>query len=129
MPSSSQPTSYRASQTWSREDDETLLRARKQGLNWQPIAHKYFPDKTSNACRKRHERLQDRRNAEEYDTIKLEDLARAYMEVRKDMWAILAARLRENNWTLVEEKVGGIADTVLIRIIMLTIRTSVCQGD
>ncbi|KAF2192783.1 hypothetical protein K469DRAFT_717377 [Zopfia rhizophila CBS 207.26] len=93
----------RSSASWSAKDDETLIAARASGLNWNQIAPRYFPSKTPNACRKRHERLMERKNAEEWDGVKLETLAEAYMEVRQEMWTILAARVGEK-WTLVEQK-------------------------
>ncbi|KAF2270973.1 hypothetical protein CC78DRAFT_527935 [Lojkania enalia] len=90
--------------SWSTKDDETLIAARAQGLNWNQIAPKYFPSKSANACRKRHERLMERQNAEQWDGgIKLDVLAQAYMEVRREMWGILAARVNEK-WQLVEQK-------------------------
>ena len=48
--------------SWSPEHDELLMQARRQGLHWQRIASMYFPNKTANACRKRHERLMEKRN-------------------------------------------------------------------
>ena len=93
------------SSSWSTKDDETLIRARAQGLNWNQIGPKHFPSKTPNACRKRHERLMERQNAEQWDGVKLEVLAQAYMEMRQEMWSLLAARVGEK-WQLVEQKVG-----------------------
>lgn len=81
------------------------MAARSSGLNWQPIASKHFPTKTANACRKRHERLMERRNAEDWDGPKLETLAKEYMDVRKEMWSLLASRVGEK-WQLIEVKVG-----------------------
>lgn len=46
----------------------------------------------------------ERQNAEQWDGVKLDVLAQAYMEVRREMWSILAARVGEK-WTLVETKV------------------------
>ncbi|MCJ1298570.1 hypothetical protein MMC08_001360 [Hypocenomyce scalaris] len=89
---------------WNASDDDQLMLARAQGLNWQPIATTYFPSKTANACRKRHERLMERRNAENWDGIKVEELAKAYLEVREEMWKILASKVGEGKWTVVEEK-------------------------
>src|ERR1700679_2374455 len=60
-------TALRTSTQWSTKDDETLMTARASGLNWQPIASKYFPSKTANACRKRHERLMEHRNNEDLE--------------------------------------------------------------
>ncbi|KAH6877817.1 hypothetical protein BKA58DRAFT_397930 [Alternaria rosae] len=91
------------SSSWSARDDETLIQARAQGLNWNQIGPKHFPSKTPNACRKRHERLMERQNAEQWDGVKLDVLAQAYMEVRRDMWSMLAARVGEK-WQLVETK-------------------------
>jgi len=84
------------------------MSARASGLNWQPIASKYFPSKTANACRKRHERLMDRRNNEDWEGGKLELLANEYMNVRREMWSILMSRLGEK-WTMVEAKVNSLS--------------------
>lgn len=90
-----------ASPSWSPEKDELLMRARQQGLNWQPIATQHFPDKTANACRKRHERLMEQRN----NAVNATDAsARAYINVREQMWKLLADRVGEK-WQTVEAKV------------------------
>lgn len=91
---------------WSSKDDETLLQARASGLNWQPIANRHFPNKTANACRKRHERLMERRHVEDWDAQKLELLAQEYMAVRKEMWEVLASKVGER-WAVVEAKVSS----------------------
>lgn len=81
------------------------MHARQKGLNWQPIASKYFPNKTPNACRKRHERLMEKRNsADNWNGVKIEQLARAYVEVREEMWEVLAKSVGEK-WQDVEKKV------------------------
>ena len=93
------------SPSWSPQEDQILLRARQQNLGWPHISERYFPGKkTPNACRKRHERLKEWQNAEDWDGYKLEALAKTYMDVRKEMWTILGERLGEK-WALVEEKV------------------------
>lgn len=46
----------------------------------------------------------ERQNAEQWDGVKLDVLAQAYMDVRRDMWSLLAARVGEK-WQLVEQKV------------------------
>ncbi|EON63236.1 hypothetical protein W97_02463 [Coniosporium apollinis CBS 100218] len=96
--------STRVASTWTPQDDEVLMSARQSGMNWQPIATKHFPSKTANACRKRHERLMDRGKADEWNGVKLETLAKEYMNVRKEMWTILAERLGGEKWTMVEAK-------------------------
>ncbi|WPG98003.1 Hypothetical protein R9X50_00078600 [Acrodontium crateriforme] len=97
------PSVQRNAAIWGSEDDEVLLQARASGLNWQPIAEKYFPSKSANACRKRHERLIERRHVEDWDSRKLELLAQEYLACRKEMWEMLAARVGER-WAVVEAK-------------------------
>jgi hypothetical protein len=46
----------------------------------------------------------ERQNAEQWDGVKLNELAQAYMEVRREMWSLLASRVGEK-WQLVELKV------------------------
>ena len=104
-------TDRHASQSWPPENDRKLMEARQQGMNWQPIATKYFPDKTANACRKRHERLMEKRNnTETWEGVKMEDLAKAYSDLREEMWKILAERVGEK-WQTVEQKVPNPATT------------------
>ncbi|KLU83919.1 hypothetical protein MAPG_02968 [Magnaporthiopsis poae ATCC 64411] len=98
------PTQHRASSgAWSAEDDQALIRARAQGLNWGAIMSNHFPTKTANACRKRHERLMERKGADDWDAIKLERMAREYMNLRKQIWAPLAQATGEK-WNVVEQK-------------------------
>ncbi|KAF2965117.1 hypothetical protein GQX73_g8465 [Xylaria multiplex] len=92
-----------SSGAWSQQDDHNLLTARQQGLNWAQIQSTYFPNKSPNACRKRHERLLERRGADDWDTRKLERLAKEYMSMRKEIWQGLAARTGDK-WTVVEAK-------------------------
>ncbi|KAI0450584.1 hypothetical protein F5B21DRAFT_427272 [Xylaria acuta] len=92
-----------SSGAWSQQDDHNLLTARQQGLNWAQIQSTYFPNKSPNACRKRHERLLERRGADDWDARKLERLAKEYMSMRKEMWQGLAARTGEK-WIVVEAK-------------------------
>ncbi|KAK7514673.1 hypothetical protein IWZ03DRAFT_314270 [Phyllosticta citriasiana] len=103
QPASTTGGPSRSTAQWLKENDDRLMQARASGLNWQPIAARYFPNKTPNACRKRHERLMERRNAEGLDGFKLEMLAQEYMNVRKEMWSLLAERVGEK-WAVVEAK-------------------------
>ncbi|KAI9831422.1 MAG: hypothetical protein M1838_005723 [Thelocarpon superellum] len=97
------PSGQRASTAWTPQEDQTLLHARAQGLNWAPIQAAHFPTKTPNACRKRHERLIEKRNVDDWGGERFEDLARHYMEARRDMWSLLGARVGEK-WQIVESK-------------------------
>ena len=100
-----QPAQHRASSgAWGPQDDQQLLTARMQGLNWGQIQANYFPSKTPNACRKRHERLLERKGADDWDNLKLQRLAKEYMAMRKEIWSGLAARTGEK-WNVVEAKV------------------------
>lgn len=101
----------RVTSIWSPEDDDTLMSARASGMDWKTIAARHFPQKTSNACRKRHERLMERRNAEEWGGPKLETLSREYMAVRREMWSVLADRVGEK-WQVIEAKVSSGYDFV-----------------
>ena len=80
------PTDYspRVS-AWSTEDDRKLKAARAQGLNWGPIAAKYFPTMSANKCRIRHELLIERKQKVDSERNKLEDLATAHKEVRQEI--------------------------------------------
>ncbi|KAF6831321.1 myb family transcription factor [Colletotrichum musicola] len=103
-PVSVPPLQHRASSgAWTPQDDQQLLTARSQGLNWGQIQMAYFPNKTPNACRKRHERLMERKGADDWDNRKLERLAKEYMSMRKEIWSGLAARTGEK-WNVVEAK-------------------------
>ncbi|KAG6367829.1 hypothetical protein INS49_002024 [Diaporthe citri] len=104
VPTSSLPTQHRASSgAWNAGDDQTLLGARASGQNWAQIQQNYFPSKTPNACRKRHERLMERKGADDWDTRKLEKMAKEYMALRKEIWAPLALKTGEK-WNVVEQK-------------------------
>ncbi|KAK4653826.1 hypothetical protein QC762_511550 [Podospora pseudocomata] len=96
------PTQHRASSgAWNQEDDRTLLALRAMGKNWNQIQREAFPGKTGNACRKRHERLMERRGQNDFDNRKLERLCKEYMSMRKEIWQPLAARCGEK-WNVVE---------------------------
>jgi hypothetical protein len=105
MPQAAPLSSIRPSSgAWNPTDDQTLMAARAQGMNWQPIQQSYFPSKTPNACRNRHERLMERRSADDWDSIRLETLAKNYMGMRREIWQGLAAQTGEK-WNVVEHKV------------------------
>jgi hypothetical protein len=99
------PTQHRASSgAWNQEDDQTLLALRAMGKNWNQIQREAFPGKTGNACRKRHERLMERRGQNDFDNRKLERLCKEYMSMRKEIWQPLASRCGEK-WNVVEMQV------------------------
>lgn len=111
------PTSSerRTATPWNPSDDKRLIDARHKGLSWKHIAPEHFPDKTANACRKRHERLMDKRNNQDnWDGQKFETLARAYNENREKIWRILAEPLHER-WEDVERKVCRTISLIISR--------------
>lgn len=88
---------------WGLQDDEQLRQARQKGMNWAPIAQKYFPTRTANACRKRHEKLIEK--SQEWSQSKLDEMARCYRDVQEQMWSMMSSRLGEH-WKTVEAKVS-----------------------
>ncbi|KAK5659463.1 hypothetical protein OQA88_664 [Cercophora sp. LCS_1] len=87
--------------TWTAADDRTLLTARASGQHWADLQRTHFPTKTANACRKRYERLVERRGVYDYDARRLERISKEYMTMRKEIWSGLAARVGEK-WSVVE---------------------------
>lgn len=106
-PSTPKPTlPSTAAGPWQPEYDAQLIEARKHSLNWADISQQYFPSKTANACRKRHERLMDVfQTTEDWEPTKLEEMAAAYVELRQQIWEVLAKEIGEN-WKVVETKVS-----------------------
>ncbi|KAI9749992.1 MAG: hypothetical protein M1815_002074 [Lichina confinis] len=94
--------SPRASTAWSTEEDDLLKSNRAKNLGWKVIAE-HFDGKTANACRKRHERLMEKKKLDDWNPRKTEDLARGYLELRQTMWSMLAERVNED-WKTVEQK-------------------------
>lgn len=95
---------------WTAQEDDRLLKSKRQGLQWDVIQKKYFPDKsTGNACRKRYERLENKRRATDWDEPRLQSLAVAYMDMRQEIWGPLAKKLGER-WDHVEKKVSILVD-------------------
>ena len=88
--------------SWTPEEDELLIRASQEGMYWQLIATRYFSGtKTANACRKRHERLMEARNQDDdMESVKTDNLAKAYIDVREESWKPLAERVGEKGQTI-----------------------------
>ncbi len=90
---------------WSALDDEHLMQARQRGMNWAPIAQEFFPRRSADACRRRHEKIMDGiSTSEDWAPPKLEEMAKLYLDLRKQMWSLMAYRLGES-WWKVEDKV------------------------
>lgn len=97
--------------TWTAADDRTLLAARARGQHWGELQGAHFPTKTANACRKRHERLMERRGGHDGgagtagDARRFEKIASEYMAMRREIWGGLAGRVQER-WEFVEREVS-----------------------
>lgn len=100
------PGTERTSIAWTEEDDQRLMILRSKNMNWINIAQN-FSNKTGNACRKRHERLVEKRNAQGWDNVKLADLGGAYMQCRQAMWEMVAAQCGNEKWQIIEQKVSA----------------------
>lgn len=96
---------HRPSQSapWTAQEDEILLESKRKNLQWDVIS-KQFPEKSGNACRKRYERLENKRRGTDWDASRLQSLAVAYMDKRQEIWGPLAKSLGEK-WEHVEKKV------------------------
>jgi hypothetical protein len=97
--------------TWTADDDKTLIQARTRGQNWADLQRTHFPTKTANACRKRYERLVERRGIHDYSGRRLEVVSSEYMNMRKEIWSGLADRMGMK-WEAVEALVRAYRDLV-----------------
>ncbi|EED17000.1 hypothetical protein TSTA_020570 [Talaromyces stipitatus ATCC 10500] len=90
------------SSSWSYHDDTVLISARAGGQGWSQIQREHFPNKTANACRKRHERLVAKRRGTEWNQEMLEKLSTEYSRRREQIWQPLANAIGEK-WQDVEK--------------------------
>ena len=93
-----------SSASWDLEADWLLKEARSRDMNWGLIQQTYFPNKSANACRKRHERLMSMRNNALCSGEREERIAQSYIALRKETWAPIAAQTGEE-WHVIEQKV------------------------
>lgn len=100
-PAAEHPYSVYNHGTWTAAEDRVLMEARSRGQNWGELQRQHFPNKTANACRKRHERLVERRGIHDYSAERLELVAHEYMNMRHEMWSRLADRVGMK-WEVVE---------------------------
>jgi len=90
---------------WSQDEDQVLVDAKGQGLGWNELCKKYFPQKSGNACRKRHERLMAKRNANWSDD-RIMKVRQVYNKrgMREQVWKTLAQHCGEK-WEDIERVV------------------------
>ncbi len=77
---------------------------RRRSQGWGQIQQRWFPTKSPNACRKRHERLMSRKAADEWEGEKFEMLAHTYWTFRRQMWDSVANQIGAP-WEVVEQTV------------------------
>jgi hypothetical protein len=111
-PLASYPYSIYNHGTWTAAEDAALIQARKQGQNWADLQRAHFPSKTPNACRKRYERLVERRGLHDHGGRRAERVASEYMNMRRETWSGLAQRVGMR-WEVVE---------ALVRLSVLSLR-------
>lgn len=90
---------------WQDEEDNILLNARSRGHGWKQIQKEYFPSKSSNACRKRYERLIAKKRGSSWDEAKFEKLGILYKQLREQIWMPLA-EVMDESWEDVEKAVS-----------------------
>ncbi|KAK4938618.1 hypothetical protein LTR10_020969 [Elasticomyces elasticus] len=89
---------------WTPEEDETLIKAKGEGLAWDEIHRRYFPHKTGNACRKRHDRLLIKARDPTWDEARTQKVIGRYNRVREQVWRPIADSVGEK-WEDVERVV------------------------
>ncbi len=90
---------------WTPEEDDILIKAKGQGLAWEEIHKQFFPNKTGNACRKRHDRLLIKARDPTWDEARTQKVVARYNRVRDQVWRGIAEQVGEK-WEDVERVVG-----------------------
>lgn len=82
---------------WLTEEDDALMNAKAAGMGWNDIHQQYFPTKSGNACRKRHERLMQKLRTTDWDDNRIRRVMAEYGRhgVREEFWGGIAKRLGE----------------------------------
>lgn len=104
---------------WTTREDEILVNARSQGLAWEEIHKQCFPNKTGNACRKRHDRLLVKARDPTWDEARIQKVVNRYNLVREPMWRNIADQVGER-WEDVE-KVVGLSPSLLFLSFSITL--------
>lgn len=107
LPAAPAPIYPGQSALWSPEEDNRLLDAKSSGLGWNEIGKRMFPNKSGNACRKRHERLMAKLRTTDWDNVRIQNVMAEYNApgVRENFWGMIAHRSGEQRWEDVERVV------------------------
>jgi hypothetical protein len=130
-PAVTAPAHPNQSTLWLDEEDNLLMEAKSSGLGWNDIHKKYFPTKSGNACRKRHERLMTKIRSSDWDDARIAQVMREYNRpgVREAFWGQIAAPFHER-WEDVERVVSHFPNQggLLLMIIVLPTGTEVAEN-
>ncbi|EHY59641.1 hypothetical protein ABEF92_008103 [Exophiala dermatitidis] len=88
---------------WTPEEDNALLEAKSRDMSWDEIHTQYFPNKTGNACRKRHERLQQKARGH-WDEARIQRVVTCYNKHRERFWRGVGEQVGER-WDEVEKMI------------------------
>ena len=81
---------------WNSDEDNVLLDAKSRGMSWEEIHSQHFPNKSANACRKRHERVLAKMRNTDWDDNRIQRVTLAYNRHRQSMWEPLCKELGES---------------------------------
>lgn len=79
--------------------------AKARGLAWDEIHKRYFPFKSGNACRKRHERVLAKARDTDWDEGRIQRVLNEYNRRREQIWRTLSDGVGER-WEEVEKLVS-----------------------
>jgi hypothetical protein len=125
------PAHPNQSALWLDQEDTMLINAKNQGLGWNEIHKMYFPTKSGNACRKRHERLMTKLRSSDWDEARIAQVMAEYDRpgVREAFWGRIAAPFHER-WEDVEKVVCFIPihSTPMLIITVLPTGIEIVEG-
>ena len=93
---------------WTQDEDNFLIDLKDSGLGWSEIHQKFFPKKSGNACRKRHERLMVQLRTTDWDDQRIRRVMNEYNApgVPQPSYIQIARRLGER-WEDVERVINA----------------------
>lgn len=90
---------------WTMQEDNLLMDGKARGLSWEEIHKQYFPTKSANACRKRHERAIAKARDTDWNEARIQKVIEEYNRSREQFWRKLSEVVGER-WEEVEKLVG-----------------------
>lgn len=97
----------RRSVAWSSAEDNILIEQRRLSTAWKVIAEEFVRNKSSNACRKRHERLiKDEAMMLAANNVDQRKLGMVYCKQREAIWSAIAKECGISDWKVAESMVS-----------------------